>query len=244
PVATDPVPTDPVPTDPVPADPVPTDPETAAPAAVPFSGPAPTGETEPQTLPEPAMALPLDPEAASASSEAPADSLTAAVSRLVHDLVGSGSDGVAGLLEQAGKLTDSLVEAAGALLGALGGTDGVTETVEQLMGGVGGLLNDLAQALFQMLGGSGQTPTSSGGPGGAPPSVPPPAAPAGPSGFAPASYSSFLGASGSTGGAIPLVLVVLCSFAIALLQGGKLSYHREPGRLRSTALRLTVERPG
>jgi hypothetical protein len=39
-------------------------------------------------------------------------------------------------------------------------------------------------------------------------------------------------------------LAVLCALAIAQLKGGKLSYHCGLGRLSSTALRLTVERPG
>ena len=189
----------------------------------------------------------MEPESSSASA-APSDSLAAAVSRIVQDLVESGSDRVARLLQQAsnltGNLTGSLVEAAGALLGALiGGSDGPPETMGQLMGGVGGLLGGLAQELFQMLGGSGEMPARSDGPGGLPPVVPAPPAPAGPGGFAPPSFSSAVGASGSA--ADPLFFMALCSFGFVLLQGGKLAYQRGgPGRLRSTALRLVVERPG
>jgi len=183
----------------------------------------------------------LDPE----SSSIPPDGLTAAVSRLVSGLVESASEGVSELLEQAGNLAGRMMEATGSALGALlgRGTDGAAKTVEQLARGVVGLLGDLWQALGQMFGGGSGAPTPWGGPG-APPAIPPPAVPAVPSGPAPAG-SSLLGASGSAADAFPQLSAVLVgSFAIALLQGGKLSYHRGPGRLRSTALRLTVERPG
>jgi len=214
----------------------------AAPPDVPFSGLASTGEPEAQALSEPATGLPLDSE----SSSTFAENLTAAVSRILSDLVESGSERATELLEQAGNLMSHLMEKAGAVLGALvegGADDGAFKTVEHLIRGIGGVLGELSQVLGQMLGGSSGTPTPSGGPG-APPAVPPPAVPAVPSGPAPASYFSFLGASGSAADAFPLLLAVLCSLAVALLQGGKLSYLFGPGRLRSTALRLTVERPG
>jgi len=164
----------------------------------------------------------------------------------MSDLIESGSERAAELLEQAGNLMSRLMDEAGVVLGALvggGAADGAAKTVEQLIRGIGGVLGELSQALGQLLGGSSGTPTPSGG-SGAPLAVPPPAVPAGPSGPAPASYSSFFSASGSAAHAFPLLLAILCSLAIALLQGGKLSYHPGPGRPRSTVLRLTVERPG
>ncbi len=228
----------------------------AAPSGLPFSGPVSTEEPQAQSFPEPATSLPLDPESSSTSGAG--DSLAAAATRLVSDLVESGSERVAQLLEQAGNLTNRVVEAVGKMLGALlgGGADGAPRPVEQLFKDVGGLLGQLSQALGQALtqtlgqalsqafsGSSGPPAPSSGGPG-AHPAVPPPAAPAVPSGPAPASYTSFISASGSATDVFPLLLAVLCALAIAQLKGGKLSYHCGLGRLSSTALRLTVERPG
>jgi hypothetical protein len=114
----------------------------------------------------------------------------------------------------------------------------VTIFIERTTDAVGGLVGALL--------GSGEAPHQSANKPGTPPLSSPPAVP-GPPGApgapAPASYSSFIGASGSSADAFQLLFAILLLFSIALLQGGKLLYRREPLRPRS-ALRLAVERPG
>ena len=89
-----------------------------------------------------------------------------------------------------------------------------------------------------------------GTPGGSPhpahnPFTPPPApVPIVPGGSALASYSPSLSASGSSTDYFQLLFFVLAPFSVALLQGGKPSWHRREPLRPHSALRLAVERPG
>jgi hypothetical protein len=102
------------------------------------------------------------------------------------------------------------------------------------------LLGGMADALFRALGGSGGPAAPTSGVDVPLPAAPPPGAPAGSA----HSLAHPLASSGSVTDAIPQFLAVLCAFSFALLQGGKFCLGREPGRLRSNALSLAVERPG
>jgi hypothetical protein len=76
------------------------------------------------------------------------------------------------------------------------------------------------------------------------PGTPPPFVPvAPPGGPASASYSSFLGASGSSTAAAQMLFVLAILLAV-LLQGGTLTWHRREPHRPHSALRLVVERPG
>ena len=68
--------------------------------------------------------------------------------------------------------------------------------------------------------------------------------PAVPSGSALASYSPSLSASGTSTDHFQLLFFVLAPFSVALLQGGKPSWHRREPLRPHSALRLAVERPG
>jgi hypothetical protein len=137
-------------------------------------------------------------------------------------------------------------------------TTGLYERTTELFGRGGELVGQMAQmvqAPDQALSGGGlpnQQQQAGGEPVApaepvAPPDAPlpavPPLAPGG--GSAPVGYSSsFLGASGSSGDAFQLLFAILILFSVALLQGGKTSWHRREPLRPSSALRLAVERPG
>jgi hypothetical protein len=115
-----------------------------------------------------------------------------------------------------------------------------SERTTELTERVGDAVSNLAQATGGALSGGGSPdPTHK-------PFTPPvvPLLPAAPGGPAPASYSSFLGASGSSTDAFQLLFFVLFLLLAALLQGGKLSWHRGEPLKPHSALRLAVERPG
>jgi hypothetical protein len=198
-----------------------------------------------------------------------AEALTERAADVLGGLVGALSDALGGLLgghgnhhpasrliETVADVASRLVRALGHALGALLGggaapapasnhmtqplgfssySERVTEFIERTTDAVGGALL-----------GSGEAPHQLANKPGTPPLSPPPAVPS-PSGApgapAPASYSSFIGASGSSADAFPPLFAILLLFSMALLQGDKLLYRREPLRPRS-ALRLAVERPG
>jgi hypothetical protein len=155
PVATGPPPagnTEPVPVSPVTAAASPSEP---APASGPFSAPAGTSDSEAvaQLVPESATVL-KDPEPTST-----ADAIAATVARLVDDLIETSSEGVADIVEEAGDVARSLVQAAQEALGALVavGADGVPEPVKELLKDAAGLVADLAHALGAVLGGDGDS---------------------------------------------------------------------------------------
>ncbi len=114
------------------------------------------------------------------------------------------------------------------------------EQIAGLTEGVGGAAGNLAQAVGRALGGGGSpTPTHK-------PFTPPvaPPVPVVPSGPALASFSPFLSAAGSTAGASQQLFFVLVPFSVALLQGGKLLWHRRESLGPYSALLLAIERPG
>jgi hypothetical protein len=162
---------------------------------------------------------------------------------LVKALVGPVADAVGGVARALSDALGSLLGGGAAPapasnpmtqpLGFSSYSERITEFIERTTDAVGGALL-----------GSGEAPLQPANKPGVPPVSPPPAVPGGaPAAPAPASYSSFLGASDSSADAFQLLFAILLLFSIALLQGGKVSYRREPLRPRS-ALRLAAERPG
>jgi hypothetical protein len=101
-----------------------------------------------QFVPESATVL-KDPEPTST-----AVAIAATVARLVDDLIETSSEGVADIVEEAGDVARSLVQAAQEALGALVavGADGVPEPVKELLKDAAGLVADLAHALDEALG--------------------------------------------------------------------------------------------
>jgi len=117
-----------------------------------------------------------------------------------------------------------------------------SEQINGLAERVGNVTGNLAQAADRELG-SGGSPNPTHKPI-APPAAPPLPAPLVPNVPAPMSYSSFLGASGSSTDAFQQLFFVLVLFLVALLQGGKLAWHRREPLRPHSVLRLAVERPG
>jgi hypothetical protein len=84
-----------------------------------------------------------------------ADAIAARVAQLVNDSLETHLERVAEIVEEAGDLTSSLMQAAQEALGTLigVGTDGAPEPVKELFGRVAGLAAGLAHALEEVLGG-------------------------------------------------------------------------------------------
>lgn len=198
--------------------------------------------------------VPSEPALTSEPASQPiAESVAGLGSQQTTPTATAASEGNTALVERVGDAAKSeLAQPLGALLGGGGAApapasnpmtqplgfssyyERIPESIERTTDAVGAALLD-----------SGGAPHQSANKPVAPPVGPPPPVPGPPVAPAPASYpsSSFLGASGSSADDFQLLFAILLLFSIALLQGGKVSYRREPLRPRS-ALRLAAERPG
>jgi hypothetical protein len=173
-------------------------------------------------------------------------------------LGGGGANGPAdNAIERIGdavaNLAQTLAGALGALLGGGDAPDPInallaqplapywhSEQIDGLAERVGDASGNLARATEGMPGG-GKSPHPAHNPFTPPPA---PAFPVVPGGSALASYSPSLSASGSSTDHFQLLFFVLAPFSVALLQGGKPSWHRRESLRPHSALRLAVERPG
>ena len=172
-------------------------------------------------------------------------------------LGGSGATGSAdNAIERIGdvvaNLAQTLAGALGALLGGGDAPDPINALMAQPLASYWNpeQIDGLAKRVGDASGNLARTAEGRPGGGGSPhparnPCTPPLApVPVVPGGSALASYSPSLSASGSSTDHFHLLFFVLAPFSVALLQGGKPSWHRREPLRPHSALRLAVERPG
>jgi hypothetical protein len=154
--------------------------------------------------------------------------------------------------DAAANLAQTLAGALGALLSGGDAPDPINALMAQPLAPywnseqIDGLAERVGDASGHLARATDGTPGVGGSPHPARNPFNPPLAPAPvvPSGSALASYSPSLSASGSSTDHSQLLLFVLAPFLVALLQGGKPSWHRREPLRPHSALRLAVERPG
>jgi hypothetical protein len=172
-------------------------------------------------------------------------------------LGGGGAPGPAdNAIERIGDAVANLAQTLAGALGALLGGGDVPDPINALMAQplasywnfeqIDGLAKRVGDASGDLARATDETPGGGGSPHPARNPFTPPLAPVPvvPGGSALASYSPSLSASGSSTDHFHLLFFVLAPFSVALLQGGKPSWHRREPLRPHSALRLAVERPG
>jgi hypothetical protein len=178
--------------------------------------------------------------------------MAANLAQSLGELLGGGgtSEPTDNVIERIGDMAANLAQT---LAGALGTPDPIDALVAQPLASYWHFerINGPAERVGDVAGNLARATDGTPGRGGSPhpaqkPLAPPvaPPVPVVPAGSALASYSPSLGASGSSTDAFQLLLFVLAPFSVALLQGGKPSWHRREPLRPHSALRLAVERPG
>jgi hypothetical protein len=182
--------------------------------------------------------------------------MAANLAQSLGELLGGGgtSEPTDNVIERIGDVMANLAhDLAQTLAGALGTPDPIDALLAQPLASYWHFerINGPAERVGDVAGNLARATDGTFGRGGSPhpaqkPLAPPvaPPVPVVPAGSALASYSPSLGASGSSTDAFQLLLFVLAPFSVALLQGGKPSWHRREPLRPHSALRLAVERPG
>ncbi len=165
---------------------------------------------------------------------------------------GSADNAIERIGDVVANLAQTLAGALGTLLGGGDAPDSINALMTQQLvphwnsERIDGLAERAGDASGNLARATEGTPGGGGSPHPARNPFTPPLAPVPvvPGGSALASYSPSLSASGSSTDHFHLLFFVLAPFSVALLQGGKPSWHRREPLRPHSALRLAVERPG